>query len=236
MREKQVLTDSGSRHYTLIELLLVIGIMMVILGASFPAFTKIMNAQAIPSSVRMISSEMHLARAYAIEQRKYVAVAFYRTNDAPRRYGFRPFIVVKDSSNYYQIKDYVPTEDWQFLPTGATFGVNTGATGATSMLDTTNTTCSMQGYYARGVTGSHFSNAFGGITYGNPNYCFYVYKPTGQLDTNGVNWINSAKDPIISLRKTSTATNDDASTNPDKKDKKIYINQFTGRVYFEEQQ
>ncbi|OGV58010.1 MAG: hypothetical protein A2X49_01475 [Lentisphaerae bacterium GWF2_52_8] len=233
MRQKDSSAGLKCRRYTLVELLMVIGIMLIIFGISLPAFNKIGKAQALPASIRQISAEMHLARAYAIEQRKYIAVAFYQTGDTPRKYAIRPFIVVK-SGNYYQIKSYVPNEDWQFLPVGVTFGVNVSSTtdifgNPTTSVSGTTDTCTMKGFYSCAVgaaaNSADFSNSFQSISYNKKNYCFYVYKPTGQLDSQSTN------DIMISLRPLEENMKSPFSNAADKS---LKINQYTGRVTFEE--
>ncbi len=115
------------RHFTLIELLVVVGIMLVLLGVSVPAFSRIVRGRSVDNASRMVSSQLMLARAEAVSKRRYVAVImpghnFSAPDDGnPYCYGsFRTAWVEYDEANdNYTFDGWVEGTSWTFLPLGA---------------------------------------------------------------------------------------------------------------------
>ena len=112
------------RNFTLVELLVVTVIIGIIVGATVPAFTRLMTGNAVSYGLRMTTSQLNMARTEACARRKYVAVVFanHTMNDdadhAPMldRRAFRS-CYLDDSRNF---DCWVPGTKWEVIPTGAT--------------------------------------------------------------------------------------------------------------------
>ena len=115
-----------NKPFTLVELMVVIGIMIIILSLSAPAFKKLAMGSSVDIAARMVSSQLMLARAEAISRRECIAVVMPGSNfnkDANdiSNYSytaFRSAIVELDDSNC-KFKEWVPGTQWAFLPVGA---------------------------------------------------------------------------------------------------------------------
>ena len=119
------------RHFTLVELLVVIVIMMLLVAIAVPVYSRIMNGSAVGHAARMVSSQLNLARTEACSRRKYVAVVFansamnYDAAHAPilDRRAFRSCYL--DESRNFDC--WVPGTKWEVIPTGATISVPVGS-------------------------------------------------------------------------------------------------------------
>jgi len=136
-----------TRQFTLIELLLVIGIMILIMGLTVPSFRKMASGNAVNASARMLAGQLNLARAAAISEQRYIAIImpgcdFRKPNpsgessgNSEDEYHFRSFRVgvVKPTANAneFQLVEWYPGADWTFLPLGAVIAeVNDSALSA----------------------------------------------------------------------------------------------------------
>ncbi len=124
-----------TRQFTLIELLLVIGIMILIMGLTVPSFRKMASGNAVNASARMLTGQLNLARAAAIAEQRYIAIImpgcdFKKPNptgessgNSEDEYHFRSFRVgvVKptDNANEFELVEWYPGANWTFLPVGA---------------------------------------------------------------------------------------------------------------------
>ena len=124
-----------TRQFTLIELLLVIGIMILIMGLTVPSFRRMASGNAVNASARMLAGQLNLARAAAIAEQRYIAIImpgckFKKPNPAGEssgnssdEYHFRSFRVgvVEPTStpNEFQLVEWYPGANWSFLPVGA---------------------------------------------------------------------------------------------------------------------
>ena len=100
------------RAFTLTELLFVIGIIVVILGAATPTITKIFGADADAQAYNLMAALLTSARAYAIRHNVpagvYVGVAYAQPDHILRRRG----------SCWAGVVAYDKTRQWMMVPTG----------------------------------------------------------------------------------------------------------------------
>lgn len=80
-------STGSSRAFTLMELMVVIGIIMIMTALSIPAISKFMDGQKLQQSARVMQSSFNEARRAAITQRARNVLVFFREED-PGRPGF----------------------------------------------------------------------------------------------------------------------------------------------------
>ena len=122
------------RQFTMLELLIVIGIMMILMSLAVPGFRRLVSGQAVNAAASMLSGQLALARAAAIAEQRYIAVIMPgRYFNAPAsatdsgttydEYHFRSFrigIVEKGTAaNQFKLVSWYPDSKWTFLPVGA---------------------------------------------------------------------------------------------------------------------
>jgi len=117
---KTVKQPKNLAHFTLIELLTVIAIMMIVMAIALPSLTTMMAGGGVTAASREISSQLSMARQYAIANRKYIALVMPKEPIAgeptlkPYK-SFRHAIVDKN----YKFISWVPDTKWEDLPKGA---------------------------------------------------------------------------------------------------------------------
>jgi len=112
---------TGKHCFSLVELLVVIVIILLIMGISGPAFTKLFSGTAVEASSRMVGSQLRLARQYAITHRTRVAVLLPgnqggSANNDKKFSAMRACTVNKSTGDW---EDWVPGTKWVFLTKGA---------------------------------------------------------------------------------------------------------------------
>lgn len=140
MREYHAITATAisrpqalRRHFTMVELMVVIVIVSIILAFSVPAFQKLAMGSGVDAAARMLSSQLSLARAEAISRRQYIAVIMpgqhfaKDVQDNPSEdeydqnlYKYQSFraAIVTHSGGIYTFDKWVEGTEWSFLPTG----------------------------------------------------------------------------------------------------------------------
>ncbi|MDD5663192.1 MAG: hypothetical protein PHT71_02905 [Victivallaceae bacterium] len=63
-----------TRRYTIVEILVVIGLMAILMGIGTAGFNAITTKSGVRGGVSMISSQINLARSVAVAQNRYVAL------------------------------------------------------------------------------------------------------------------------------------------------------------------
>ena len=211
------------RPYTLIEIIVVIGIMATLMAVALPSFSSMMKGQGVEGAARNVCQTLKLARTYAINNRKYVAVLFPSAN-LDDEYHFRSHrvcLVARSGSapNYtYTFKRWIPNENWEFLPTGvAIYGVETSAVGEKA-----------------GGTFTPIFNATKNITVVNCEDIGYgtsltltgvIFRPNGRTE-------NTTSATYIGLSDGTPNGAEIVNTNPDAEPVNVKIGQYTGRVTY----
>ena len=109
------------RAFTLMELMVVIGIIMIMTAISIPAISKFMDGQKLQQSARVMQSSFNEARRAAITQRARNVLVFFREED-PGRPGFFRW----GTRRYRERVGY--DGEAQYLLAGAQFELETGTT------------------------------------------------------------------------------------------------------------
>ena len=114
---------NSRRGFTLMELLVVIGIILVMTALSIPAISKFMDGQTLQQSGRIMQSAFNECRRAAITQRARNYLVFFQEEDPSRpglfRWGVRRY---REKVGY--------DGDAQFLLPGAQFDLATGTGSA----------------------------------------------------------------------------------------------------------
>jgi type II secretory pathway pseudopilin PulG len=111
-------------NFTLLELLVVMGISLILLAISAPAFLSMSKGQSVEVAARVIGSELNAARSYAITHRKSVALIIPIDNNPSglsSSYYYKSYRTCIVDNIHYQYCDFVEWidgEKWEFLPTG----------------------------------------------------------------------------------------------------------------------
>lgn len=116
-------------NFTLIELLLVLGIMGIIMSVGVSSLSRLNKSQAVTGAVRTIAGQISLARSYAVSRNRYVALILPSEVDS----NFAPdssFILRKTRICYvkkditaspveYNFDGWVEGQQWLKLPKGS---------------------------------------------------------------------------------------------------------------------
>ncbi|MCF6175046.1 MAG: GspH/FimT family pseudopilin [Victivallaceae bacterium] len=116
-------------NFTLIELLLVLAIMGIIMGAGFSGLSRMSKGQAVNGAVRSIAGQISLARSYAVSQNRYVALILpnhvdsnFDSNDGDSyvMQKTRICFIDKDSTTgVFDFDEWVSSSQWKKIPQGA---------------------------------------------------------------------------------------------------------------------
>ena len=124
------------RHgFTVLELLLVLGLSAALLTIAVPAFYRTMRGSATGNAARELIGKISAARAYAASNRTDVAIVFPRNEtNVANELKFSAYRVceVDISGSSITFRRWVPGENWTYLPTGVVVGVRNNAGNAAS--------------------------------------------------------------------------------------------------------
>ena len=115
------------RHrFTILELLLVLGLSAAMLTIAVPAFYRTMRGSATGNAARELMGKISAARAYAASSRTDVAIVFPRGDEAnvdnSLKYSAYRVCEVDISGSTITFKRWVPGENWTYLPNGVVIG------------------------------------------------------------------------------------------------------------------
>lgn len=131
------------RHgFTILELLLVLGLSAAMLTIAVPAFYRTMRGSATGNAARELMGKISAARAYAATNRTDVAIVFPRneTNVSNAlKYSAYRVCEVDISGSTITFRRWVPGENWTYLPTGVIIGRNSSGNTRFGATDTTST-------------------------------------------------------------------------------------------------
>ncbi len=115
-----------SRRFTLVELLTVTVVMTIIIGATVPAYNRIMTGNAVSYGNRLVTSELNMARTHACQKRKCVAVLFTSPDIAYNEEVNEPVALrayrcayVDNKAGQWNFEKWVEGSQWKYLPRGA---------------------------------------------------------------------------------------------------------------------
>lgn len=125
--------DAG---FTLIEMLVVIGILVILMASAAPMFVRMGEGSAMRGAVAQVRSTLSLARQYAISRNEVVLfVVAGPVNDNHSRHDYRQYpdhvdkclrayavySLGKDVTSNHQEDDDQYLKEWEYLPTGVVF-------------------------------------------------------------------------------------------------------------------
>lgn len=117
---------SRRRGFTLMEMLVVVGIIIVLTALSLPAISKFLDGQSMAQSGRITQSAFNEARRAAITQRALNYLVFFRTEDPSR-----PGSYLFGMQRYRERVGY--EGEPQYLLPGVQFEMEQGGTGGTTI-------------------------------------------------------------------------------------------------------
>lgn len=112
------------RRFTVIELMVTIGIMMMVLALTVPSLSGLLGGGGVSSAATSVSGQVRFARAMAISKRLYVAViipdgaSLSKDNDNIHRCT-RPAVVTRpraSKSAPFEFLYWVEDHSWNFMP------------------------------------------------------------------------------------------------------------------------
>lgn len=111
--------------YTLVEMLVVVAVVALLLTVATPAFNRIAKGNALQQESRLLAGKISACRAYAVENRCYVALLFptateldgIANNKEYYNACYRPAIVYKNGTNF-KFVSWIKDESWSTMQAG----------------------------------------------------------------------------------------------------------------------
>lgn len=233
--EARCMMQCRKYDFTLVELLAVVVIMLIVLGISGPALTKVFMGSSVDSSARMVGAQLRLARQYAITQRKHIAVVFPSANgpwnDDDKKYQAMRPCEVDASENFLT---WVPNTKWTYLPQGAViYAIDDNS--AASLVGSGDRSQKIKASSLTPYESTASARDYDYVSATGGDCRAIIFRPSGGLQLNG----NGMNRYLYILEGASTGANVPLLRNRDKDDQdyvanwvEIEIKQYTGRVGF----
>jgi hypothetical protein len=213
-------------RYTLVEVLIVIGIIGTLMYISMPAFEKLLTGTGTDLTARTLTSKLGMARSSAITSRKYVALLMPTpASGLPDDYCFRAFRMcyVGSTSTYdsgtqvttFTFQRWVEGDSWEFLQIGTVIIHidNTSGYSATSLAHE----------QVDGVKCSDIGASYSTIN----DVKAIIFKPSGKIACNATAY----GDRYVTIGEGACAAGSLVRKNP-KNEVNIKIEKYTGRVSY----
>jgi len=231
--------------YTLVEILVVIGIMGILLFLGLPAFEKLAKGSGVEMAARNLTGKLGIARSYAITNRETVALVMPSYNASwpatfPKTYYFGAYrlcYVTPDTASpfAYNFKRWIPNEKWEFMPVGvAIFEANTNLDAANPLTSTSEGTASSTADPNFAVVNDVVCTDLG-VPSATPldNMRAVVFKSTGKLAPSKSDLASPGYDVFVTVGEgTYTGTGAVPTVTKRENSINIKIDKFTGRMSY----
>jgi Tfp pilus assembly protein FimT len=200
--------------FTLIEIIVVVGIMALLMAVTMPAFSSMMKGAGVEGAARNICQVLKMARSFAINNREYVAVVMPNKglNDTYHNRAYK--ICIVDGSNTF--KRWVQGEKWNFLPNGVAIMYITTK-------DPKSTTPTLNDFSNTDITNVNCEDIGAGET---ETLKGVVFKPNGKINQTPPSSLYIGLTEGVATGGTLTRTN------PDGVPTNVVIGQYTGRITY----
>jgi Tfp pilus assembly major pilin PilA len=199
-----------TRRFTLIELMVVIGIALLLVGLAATAYTRIAASQQVDASTATLSGALMEARQLAVSRRKYVAVLMPGTEGstpAPKAYAcYRPAFVLRIDGTpvTYTFDAWPEGSKWEFTGNACSImeaddvvGIEDNGTYQSTPKDNTYTT--VGSVDLRGVGGTNPASGVRAVIFAPSGRAAQEYYVTvGQANYLGGRWlVQKVADPLL---------------------------------------
>ena len=221
--------------FTLVEIIVVIGIMALLMAVAMPAFSSMMKGAGVEGAARNICQTLKLARSFAINNREYVAVLMPQSkkgngpypaisSDFPSDFydrSYRVCLVTYDSgTSTFSFKRWITGEKWEYLPKGTAIlecDTDTNADTAGGLLVPNNGTCVL-------VDSVNCDDIQSGST-SVDDIAAIIFAPSGKVKPLNDYYINIGEGVGDGNSLTVTNTGEESYTT-------VTINKYTGRITY----
>ena len=203
--------DNKKSNYTLIEIIVVFGIIALLLAVALPGFNDMMKGAGLEGGARNVCQILKLARSYGINNNERIAIIFPKDELSANynRCAYR-VCVVTDTNEF---KKWFSGEKWQTLPKG----IIIFAIKKTSKVTQSDTSFA-------GATTVTKVNCDDINESSSVNLPAIVFKPNGTL--------SGSDDQYIGISEGVSDGSNITKTNPNAQPANICISPFTGRITY----
>ena len=213
------------RNFTLVEILVVLGLMAILLFIALPAFEKLAKGSGVELATRNLASKLGMARGYAITNRQYVAVLM-PTTGLPNDYIYKGYKLCIVSSTFtgtnpaiFTFKRWIPSEKWEFLPNGTSINHINNINPHSAGSDSDSWAAASAKEEIDNVNLTELGASYNSVD----NVRAIVFKPTGKMAVTGNRYVAVSE---------STYNGTDLIPTNKKNWIDVTIDQFTGRVTY----
>ena len=242
-------TKSRISRFTLVELLVVIGLMALIMYVVLPSFAKLAKGGGVEYSASNLVGRLGITRGYAVGKNTYAALLLpeYTSMDSssnkrfPNKYLYNAsricyVIKVSSSTPTYNFLSWVPNETWEFMPMGSMiFRANNTKDYTPATLPAATVAAGI----SDGTAGTHYSvvqnvdcskdnwSATAADYNDMDNVRAIVFSPTGKLADNAERYVKVGEGvPVPNAPLT------DANLTNKQNWVNVKIDQYTGRITY----